>query len=192
MSDVVQEASQEFWQPPVPLEVAAIVIPAPEAPILAEVCQRCKTEFLFGSRFCHTCGASRTSKAAISPAQPSLAGEFLTEALSTFQWLFRTASRRVAGSNVRLPGWLRYLHFHEIQRWIGLPTASLISFFIGMGCVAGAIGVSIFYRASNLAEFQAVQLWRIQWLLGATASFVAGIFLQKPSRSSDDDKNDGE
>ena len=27
---------------------------------------------------------------------------------------------------------------------------------IGLGCVVGAIGVSLFYKASNLAEFQAI------------------------------------
>jgi hypothetical protein len=82
---------------------------------------------------------------------------------------------------ISLPGWLRYLHFHEIQRSIGLPTAALIAFMIGLGCVAGAIAVSLFYKASNLAEFQAIQMWRIEWLLAATASFVAGILLKKPS-----------
>ena len=86
-----------------------------------------------------------------------------------------------AGRKLTLPGWMRYLHFHEIKRWIGLPTAALIAFMIGLGCVAGAIGVSLVYRASNLAEFQAIQMWRIEWLLAATASFVAGILLKKPS-----------
>ena len=52
-------------------------------------------------------------------------------------------------------------------------------FMIGVGCVAGAIGVSLVYRASNLAEFQAIQMWRIEWLLAATAAFVAGILLKK-------------
>jgi hypothetical protein len=28
-------------------------------------------------------------------------------------------------------------------------------------------------------DWQAVQLWRIEWLLGATASFLAGILLKK-------------
>jgi hypothetical protein len=76
---------------------------------------------------------------------------------------------------------MQYLHFHEIQRWIGLPMGSLIAFMIGLGCVTGAIGVTLFYKASNLAEFQAIQMWRIEWLLAATASFVAGILLKKPS-----------
>lgn len=64
---------------------------------------------------------------------------------------------------------------------MGLPTAALIAFMIGLGCVAGALGVSLFFKASNLAEFQAIQMWRIEWLLAATASFVAGILLKKPS-----------
>ena len=80
------------------------------------------------------------------------------------------------------PAWMQHLHFHEIKRWIGLPTASLIAFMIGLGCVVGALAVSLFYKASNLAEFQAIQMWRIEWLLAATASFVAGILLKKPSR----------
>jgi hypothetical protein len=84
---------------------------------------------------------------------------------------------------IQFPTWLRYLHFHEIKRWVGLPTAALVAFIIGLGCVAGAIGVSFFYKASNLAEFQAIQMWRIEWLLAATASFVAGILLKKPSNS---------
>ena len=87
---------------------------------------------------------------------------------------------------ISLPRWLQYLHFHEIQRWIGLPTPALIAFILGLGCVAGAVAVSLFYKASNLAEFQAIQMWRIEWLLAATASFVAGILLKRPSGNDRD------
>jgi len=91
------------------------------------------------------------------------------------------ASISTVWRKVSFPAWLRYLHFHEIKRWVGLPTASLIAFIIGLGCVAGAVAVSLFFKASNLAEFQAIQMWRIQWLLAATASFVAGILLKGPA-----------
>jgi hypothetical protein len=91
-----------------------------------------------------------------------------------------------AWRKISFPDWLHYLHFHEIKRWVGLPTAALVAFIIGIGCVAGALGVSFFYKASNLAEFQAIQMWRIEWLLAATASFVAGILLKKPSGTSHD------
>ena len=96
-------------------------------------------------------------------------------------WL-RGAAQDFSFPRVSPPTWLRYLHFHEIKRWIGLPMPSLIAFIIGLGCIAGVLGVSLFFRASNLAEFQAIQMWRIEWLLGATASFVAGILLKKTDR----------
>jgi hypothetical protein len=102
-------------------------------------------------------------------------------------WIALIAS---SWNEMPVPAWLHYLHFHEIKRWIGLPTAAMIAFMIGLGCVAGAIGVSLFYRASNLVEFQAIQMWRIEWLLAATASFVAGILLKKPSGSSKDTDRD--
>ena len=102
-------------------------------------------------------------------------------------WLQSASSSAAAAvRNLSLPDWIHYLHFHEIKRRIGLPTAALIAFMIGLGCVAGAIGVSLVYRASTLAEFQAIQMWRIEWLLAATASFVAGILLKKPSDSDNE------
>ena len=77
------------------------------------------------------------------------------------------------------PNLLRYLHFHEIKRWVGLPTASLVAFMIGLGCIAGAICVSFIYKAQTFADWQAIQFWRIEWLLGATASFVVAILLKR-------------
>jgi hypothetical protein len=152
---------------------------------MAEACAECGTEFMIGAHFCHTCGRRR-------PVQRSgYAGHNTDAAVMAGLWSrsiawsvagVRSASATVAAAwrKISFPDWVHYLHFHEIKRWIGLPTAPLIAFMIGLGCVAGAIGVSLFYRASNLAEFQAIQMWRIEWLLAATASFVAGILLKKP------------
>lgn len=168
MSEVVDNTQQEFWRPPV-LEVAT----TPSLPVMpaATACSRCGTEFMIGSHFCHACGTQR-------PLQSSLTvPDYWREKLA---WL-QAAKADLLQGNFRLPGWLRYLHFHEIKRWVGLPTAAFVSFMIGLGCVAGAIGVGIVYKASNMAEFQAVQMWRIEWLLAATASFVAGILLKRPS-----------
>jgi hypothetical protein len=164
MAEVVQEAQQEFWQSPAVLDpVVEAMLPAAPAE-MAEACGDCGTEFMIGARFCHTCGRRRPVMSIVGSWFGSLAE---------------------AWSELSLPGWLHYLHFHEIKRWVGLPTAALIAFMIGLGCVAGALGVSLFYKASTLAEFQAIQMWRIEWLLAATASFVAGILLKKPS---DDDR----
>jgi uncharacterized membrane protein len=79
-----------------------------------------------------------------------------------------------------LPAWLRYLHFHEIQSRVGLSTASLIAFVLGIACVAGALLVGLL-TAKTLVDWQAIQFYRAEWLLAAIASFVAGILLKRPS-----------
>ncbi len=87
-----------------------------------------------------------------------------------------------AAAEIELPGWLHYLHFHEIKRWTGLPTASLIAFVLGMSCIAGALLVGLL-TAKTFVDWQAIQFYRSEWLLGATAAFVAGILLKRPSKS---------
>lgn len=180
MANVVPGAPQGFWRPPSALE------PAPEGGVppvaahqLAEVCSACHSEFMIGARFCHTCGLRRPFAATISAETEIAVGSLWHRSV---EWA-RDLSERLADALERIPfpAWMRYLHFHEIKRWVGLPTASLIAFIVGLGCVTGAICVSLFFKASNLGEFQAIQMWRIEWLLGATASFVAGILLKKPS-----------
>ena len=82
------------------------------------------------------------------------------------------------------PQWLRYLHFHEIKTRIGLSTGALIAFVAGMACTAGALLVGLF-TAKTLVDWQAIQIYRAEWLLAATAAFVLGILLKKPSGDRD-------
>lgn len=179
MSEVVQEAHQEFWRPPVPAMAEEVVV-REAFPTMAEACPRCGTEYLLGSRFCHTCGGRRPEaiSAAAREDAAAIAGLWrqavsrMHAAASAFSW-----------SKVKLPNWFHYLYFHEIKKWIGLPTASLIAFVIGVGCVAGALLVGLL-NAKTLVDWQAIQFYRAEWLLGATAAFVAGILLKKPG--SDD------
>jgi hypothetical protein len=178
MAEVVQDTRQEFWRSPTVLQPAAEATLPAAIPEMAEACADCATEFMIGARFCHTCGLRRPAMMAAAPDTASIA---LLWAHSVGWIRLQSTALAAAWRKLALPGWVQYLHFHEIKRRIGLPTAALIAFMIGLGCVAGAIGVSLVYRASNLAEFQAIQMWRIEWLLAATASFVAGILLKKPS-----------
>ncbi len=176
MSEAVHNAQQEFWRPAVSRDSEVSLLASP--PSMAERCSQCQREFMIGARFCHTCGTARSASGVEEvPAAEIYDHQFIERTLA---WLQATASD-IAKRGFGFPSWLRYLHFHEIKRWVGLPTASLIAFIIGLGCILGALGVSLFYRASNLGEFQAIQMWRVEWLLGATASFVAGILLKKPS-----------
>jgi hypothetical protein len=87
--------------------------------------------------------------------------------------------------NLRAPSWLHYLHFHEIKGWVGLSTASFIAFVIGMACVAGALLVGLL-NAKTLVDWQAIQMYRVEWLLAATACFVLGILLKKRDRDDRD------
>lgn len=74
---------------------------------------------------------------------------------------------------------LEALEFHSVKEWFGLSTASLAAFLLGVGCVFAALTVGLLYSVQNFADFQAIQLWRIEWLLAAVAAFVAGILLKK-------------
>lgn len=125
---------------------------AAPATVLVEACDNCTAEFIAGARFCHVCGASRAQKA------DSTAEHYWTQGLE----------------------FLRALEFHRVKEWFGLPTASLVAFLIGVGCVLAALTVGIFYSVDNLADFQAVQLWRIQWLLAAIGAFVVAVLLRRP------------
>jgi cytosine/uracil/thiamine/allantoin permease len=62
-----------------------------------------------------------------------------------------------------------------------LPIPALLAFMAGIVCVVGAATIGIVFSARTLLDWQAVQLWRIEWLLGAIAAFVAGCLL-KPRR----------
>jgi hypothetical protein len=128
--------------------------PESETATLAASCPRCRSEFLAGSQFCHVCGASRVPRTGSNLEQI---------------W------KRVAESLQ----FLEVLEFHRVQRWFGLSTAALAAFLVGVGCILGAITVGLIYSAQTIADFQAIQLWRIEWLLAAVASFVAGILLKK-------------
>jgi hypothetical protein len=62
---------------------------------------------------------------------------------------------------------------------LGLTTPTLIAFLVGLLCVVGALAVSVFFSARTLLDWQAIQLWRIEWLLAAVAAFLAGCLLKK-------------
>ena len=182
MSEVIQDTQQEFWRPPVPaVEVAQLPTVPRDLPAMAEACPRCGTEFLTGSRFCHTCGNHRPEKPGTTWKAESAVGTVLWSEPAA--WLQAASVRfdSLAGSKIKLPDWLRYLHFHEIKRWVGLPAASLIAFVIGLGCVAGALVVGLI-TAKTFVDWQAIQYYRLEWLAAATAAFVAGILLKKASR----------
>lgn len=175
MAQVVPNAPQEFWRSPAELNPAVSASPISDNAVAA--CPKCGSEYMIGARFCHSCGERRLIASDAPNSQPGTWSETML--------LLAPVVDSAAGiwKKISVPAWMHYLHFHSIKRWIGLPTASLIAFLIGLGCVAGAVGISLFFKASTLPEFQAIQMWRIEWLLAATASFVVGILLKTTTGS---------
>ncbi len=62
---------------------------------------------------------------------------------------------------------------------LGLTMPAMIAFLLGVLCVVGALAVSVFFSARTLLDWQAIQLWRIEWLIAAVAAFIAGSVLKK-------------
>jgi hypothetical protein len=62
---------------------------------------------------------------------------------------------------------------------LGLTTPALVAFLVGVLCVVGAVAVSVFFSVRTALDWQAIQLWRIEWLLAAVVAFVAGCVLKK-------------
>ena len=120
------------------------------AQVLPEACSRCSAEFVVGAGFCHVCGAERTE-----------------------------AAQSVSSSWSRFVELARQLEFHRIKGRIGLPTAALVAFLAGITCTMAAVLVGFVFSASTVLDWQAVQLWRMEWLLGAAVAFLAGILLKR-------------
>ena len=72
-----------------------------------------------------------------------------------------------------------YLDLALLRRRLGLSVPSLVFFLVGIGCMAVALLVGFMVKTDTLVDWQAVQLWRIEWLLGAAAAMLAGILLKK-------------
>ncbi|HLZ41092.1 MAG TPA: hypothetical protein VKQ11_09025 [Candidatus Sulfotelmatobacter sp.] len=174
MAELAQGTQPEFWRPPSP--AIAQEVPVRESlSTMAEACPCCSTEFLLGSRFCHACGAKRPE--GLNPASiadAAVVAGMWQRGVNGLTAFFKGVSWR----KLKAPDWLRYLHFQEIKNRTGLSTGSLIAFVIGLVCVAGALLVGLL-TANTLVEWQAIQFYRAEWLLAATASFVAGILLKK-------------
>lgn len=131
---------QEFWKP--------ADLPRHE-PIQTEatgqVCDRCGTDFLMGSRFCHVCGADRHANL----------------------------------NNSATTGIREWFDFASLREAMGQTTGSLIALFLGVACVIAAAITGLLYTATTVLDWQAVQIWRIEWLLAALAVFAGGLLLKK-------------
>ena len=115
---------------------------------LADACRRCGTEFMVGAAFCHICGSNR-HRARVAHAR---------------DW-------------TKYLEFVRAIDFARIKRGVGLPMPSLCAFLAGVAFLTIALSMGLM-RVRDAADFEAIQLWRIQWLIAACAAFLAGILLK--------------
>ena len=67
---------------------------------------------------------------------------------------------------------------------LNLPIASTVLFALGVFCAIAAVAVGFIYSATTLVDWQAVQVWRIEWLLSSLISFVAALLLKSAGRTT--------
>jgi hypothetical protein len=66
-----------------------------------------------------------------------------------------------------------------IRETLGQSLATLVALVLGLGCLVAALLTGLIFKATTLLDWQAVQLWRIEWLLAAIACLAVGILLKK-------------
>ncbi len=66
-----------------------------------------------------------------------------------------------------------------MYRRLGLSIPCLVLFVIGITFVIAAALTGIVYREDTLVDWQAVQMWRVEWLLASAVALLAGILLKK-------------
>jgi hypothetical protein len=79
--------------------------------------------------------------------------------------------------------WARFLDIHRMQERLGLPLASVVTLIVGIICTLAAIGTGLVFTATTVLDWQAVQIWRIEWLLAAIVAFLLGILLRAAGSS---------
>src|SRR5438552_1293961 len=120
----------------------------PVASDMAEVCRRCGTEFMVGAAFCHICGSGR-----------------------------HRSTEATGSSWTRHLGFLGAIEFGRVKGWMGLSLPSLCAFLVGIACLFAALGVGL-VSVQDVSDFEAIQLWRMQWLMTACAAFLVGILFK--------------
>jgi hypothetical protein len=72
----------------------------------------------------------------------------------------------------------------RVPEALDLPIASAVLFAVAMFCAIAAIAVGFIYSATTLVDWQAVQIWRIEWMLGSLIGLLAALLLKNSRRAN--------
>ena len=77
--------------------------------------------------------------------------------------------------------WTQCFEMDRMRQKLGLNLASFLLFAAACTCALGAILSGVIYRADTMLEWQAVQTWRIEWMLASAVALLAALLLKKPA-----------
>ncbi len=119
------------------------------------------------------------AKAVASPERSSACRHCGTEFIVSSIYCHSCGAKRpdlTAARTLEIPG---RAELASLRERLGLTTPAVIAFLLGLFSIVGAVAVSVLFSARTTLDWQAIQLWRIEWLLGAVAAFAAGCLLKK-------------
>jgi hypothetical protein len=91
------------------------------------------------------------------------------------------ADRHLNLSDNNSSGIREWLDYASLRDALGQTTASLVALLVGFACIIAAAVTGFLFTATTLVDWQAVQIWRIEWLMAAIAALLVGLLLKKKS-----------
>lgn len=76
-----------------------------------------------------------------------------------------------------------FLDLGAIRMRLGLSVSAMVCLVVGLLCVGSAIATGFIYTAGTFVDWQAIQVWRSEWLIAAGVAFVCGILLNGRKRT---------
>jgi hypothetical protein len=117
--------------------------------------------------------------ATVVRSQPELCGRCDTEYVLGARFCYVCGAERDGEKSANSAGAIHWLNIRLIAQLLGLGVGPLIAFFVGIACMVAAVLTGLIYPATTLVEWQAVQTWRLEWLLSAVAALLTGILLKR-------------
>jgi len=180
MADVAHDLQHEFWQAPLPAQVSQTEAEHASDFVELPACSRCGTEFMTDSRFCYTCGTKRPNEISGMDGETHWQ-RALAAARERFHSFASSCAEAVRNAGSALPSIFASMTLSAVRRQTGNTVVSLAAFSVGVVCCFVAVFLSFSGTHEPGSLMLAAHLERIEWLLGATAAFLAGLLLKRSS-----------
>jgi hypothetical protein len=122
--------------------------------------------------------ALETRQESVPMAQTESCARCGTEFVAGSRFCHVCGAERAPQLAARRFQWARFPDIHRMRERLGLPLVSMVALVVGTVCALAAIGTGLVFTAATVLDWQAVQIWRIEWLLAAVVAFLAGILLK--------------